>query len=87
MPKRTLDQDLRPSVMYLCHVSVPLIWENSQLTMKMTWQHMALISHYRSALPALAADGGCVSEWPLFKVTLAERKTKRKIDRLAVYSE
>jgi len=31
LEKRTLNQDIRPSVRYPCHVSVVLIWENSQL--------------------------------------------------------
>jgi len=32
-------------------------------------QHIKdLVSHYKSELPALAADGGCVNEWPQLKV-------------------
>ena len=46
-----------------------------------------IVSHYKSALHVLAADCGYLSEWPKLKVTLAERKTQRKIDPLAVNSD
>jgi len=40
-------------------------------------QHIKdLVSHYKSALPALAADGGC--EWPQLKLTLTEKKNPEK---------
>ena len=63
---------------------IPTAYENGMATYGN--QHTKdIVSHYESALPARAVDGGFLSEWPQLKVTLAEKTTQRKIDPSAVY--